>query len=87
MAGTTIRMSARTVLEVLSGQTRQENYIRDNQMFSAQFDRFLREGRLLEQVSVEPCQDRDDDWMEFRFSAADPAIAKFSRGRSEPPSV
>jgi hypothetical protein len=48
MAGTTIRISARTVLEVHSGQTAQEKYLRDNQMFSAQFARFLREGRLLE---------------------------------------
>jgi hypothetical protein len=83
MAGTTIQISARTVLEVLSGQTSQGNYIRDNQMFSAQFDRFLREGRLLEQVSVESCQNRDDDWIVFRFSETDPAIGKFSRGRSE----
>jgi hypothetical protein len=83
MSALTIRISARTVLGLLSGQIDQQDFIRDNPDFSAHFDRLLREGRVLDSVFVKHCQERDDDWMEFLFSDADPAVGRFSRGRAD----
>jgi hypothetical protein len=79
MSGRKIKLSARAVLGLLSGHVKQEHFLRDNQPFANAFDKFVRDGRLLEEVSIDHCPERDDDWMEFSFSDTDAAVARFRR--------
>ena len=74
MSGKTIKVSARAVIGVLSGLTRQQDFIRDNQPFANFFAKMFCDGRLMDEVIVERSADRDDDWLEFSFSDPDPAI-------------
>jgi hypothetical protein len=76
-----IKISVRSVLGVLSGQMAQDKFMRDNEMFAGAFARMLRQGRMVREVRIERTQ-KDDDWIEFLFSEADPAISRF-RGRGE----
>jgi hypothetical protein len=78
MSSHRIKISARAVLEVLSGHTKQEDFIRDNP-FAENFGKMLNEGRLFSDVQIEHVPERDDDWIEFRFSEPDPAVVPFRR--------
>jgi hypothetical protein len=81
MSGGKIKMSARAVLGLLSGHIKQEDFLRENQPFANAFDKIVRDGRLLEAVSIDHCPERDDDWIEFSFSDPDAAVARFRRRR------
>jgi len=80
LTSNSLKMSARAVLAVLSGQIKQDDFIRDNQQFAEMFGRVLREGRVLSEVRIEHVPHRDDDWIEFHFSEPDPAVGPFRRG-------
>jgi len=41
------------------------------------FLRQYREGRVIETISVEKCQDKDDDWIKFKYGLSDAAISKY----------
>jgi hypothetical protein len=73
-----IKISAREVLEVLSGYKRQDEFIRDNPL-AERFGKMLSEGRLFSEVQIEHVPDSDDDWIEFHFSEPDCAISAFKR--------
>jgi hypothetical protein len=73
-----IKISAREVLEVLSGRKKQEDFIRDNP-FAERFGKMLSEGRLFSEAQIEHVPDSDDDWIEFYFSEPDCAVAPFKR--------
>jgi hypothetical protein len=83
MSGQSIKMSSRAVMGLLSGQTNQEDFTRDNRHVKETFARALREGRMLKDVSIENCPQRDDDWIEFTFSESDPAISPFPKLRGK----
>jgi hypothetical protein len=83
MAGQSIRMSARAVMGLLSGETSQEDFMRDNPHVKERFAVALREGRMLKETRIESCQQRDDDWIEFNFSEPDPAISPFPKIRGQ----
>lgn len=74
-----IKMSARAVLGVLSGRIKQEEFVRENEPFVKAFERMVAEGRVLSDAKVERVAERDDDWIEFCFSEADPAASRFRR--------
>jgi hypothetical protein len=83
MSDRSIKMSSRAVMGLLSGQTNQEDFMRDNPHVKEMFARALRQGRLLKDVAVKSCQERDDDWIEFTFSESDPAISPFPKLRGK----
>lgn len=74
-----IKMSARAVLGFLSGRIKQEDFVRENKPFVQAFERMVGEGRALSTVKIERVAERDDDWIEFCFSEADPAAGPFTR--------
>ena len=79
MAGHKVKISARAVLGVLSGQTKQEDFARDNDIFVEAFRRMASQGRVISDAKIEHVADRDDDWIEFAFSEeVDPATAPFA---------
>jgi hypothetical protein len=79
MTAHTIKMSARAVLGVLSGRTKQEDFVHENEPFVKAFERMVAEGRVLSHAKIERVAERDDDWIEFYFSEADPATGPFRR--------
>ncbi|HXQ27065.1 MAG TPA: hypothetical protein VN822_11700 [Candidatus Acidoferrales bacterium] len=83
MSSHKIKMSARAVLGVLSGQVKQDDFIRDNQSLADHFGRMAAEGRVLADAKIEHVLERDDDWIEFHFSEPDPAVSRFTRSRTE----
>ena len=82
MAGQSIKMSSRAVMSLLSGQTSQEDFMRDNPHVKEKFAQAVREGRMLKEAKIESCPQRDDDWIEFNFSEPDPAVSMFPNLRS-----
>jgi hypothetical protein len=82
MAGQSIKMSSRAVMSLLSGQTSQEDFMRDNPHVKERFAQAVREGRMLKEAKIESCPQRDDDWIEFNFSEPDPAVSMFPNLRS-----
>jgi hypothetical protein len=83
MSGQSIKMSSRAIMGLLSGQTKQEDFMRDNPHVLQRFARALQEGRMLKDASIDYCQQRDDDWSEFVFSESDPAISRFPKLRGK----
>jgi hypothetical protein len=65
----------------LSGRIKQDDFIRDNDLFVKAFLRMSAEGRVLSDAQIERVPERDDDWIEFAFSEVDPAVARFERKR------
>ena len=77
MAQTTIKISARELLSYLAAGVDHKAFfaaLGPDHEGSAAFALQLREGRLLEVVSVEHRPDNDDDWVVFRFGPPDPAL-------------
>lgn len=74
--GNEIRVSARTVLDLLSGQLHAESYPSDYQIH---FARKLSEGSLIIDACVERSPEDDDDWLVFRFGEPDVAVSPFSK--------
>jgi hypothetical protein len=79
-SGGTIEMSSRMLLEILAGQLSVEDFEKNYQMKPGgnPFQRMLRQGRLLSEVTIERHPDMDDDRVILRFGRIDPAIAPFS---------
>ena len=75
---TTVKISARLVLELLAGKISQEEFFRrcDGITSYNSFDRALRGGQLI--VSLERSHEEDDDVLVFVMSGPDPAISPFT---------
>lgn len=74
---TTIRISARSLLELLAGQITQEDFFRRHDFLKEEnrFCRALLSGKML--VELETSPEDDDDWVIFKLGGPDPAISKF----------
>jgi len=83
-----IKVSARMVLDLLAGRITQDEFFRAQHfVFDDAKDPFprpnpfmdeLNQGRLITDVKVESQGDeRDDDWLIFKFDGPDPAISPF----------
>jgi hypothetical protein len=76
-----IRISARGLLELLSGQITQERFLKLHSWapMANPFQTRLDQGRLITAIAIEKRGDqvRDDDWAVIRFGHSDPAVAPF----------
>jgi hypothetical protein len=81
----TYRMSVRELMEILSGRRTQRAFEEENGFADASsrggpinpFENALRRSLTVSTVKIEHMQDRDDDWIEFRMTGPDPALAPF----------
>lgn len=77
--GGNIEMSARMLLEILAGQLSVAEFMQNYRMEESKnpFARMLEQGRVIEEVTVEPHPEADDDRVTIRFGRPDAAIAPF----------
>jgi hypothetical protein len=69
--GNSVKISARTILELLAGR-------RTASEINEFFDRRLQQGRMLTGSRVDKSEDdSDDDWLTIEFGEPDPAISDF----------
>jgi hypothetical protein len=85
------RMSARELMEILSGRRPHPDFEEDAGFGPASgsgrinpFESALRRSLTISAVKVEHSPDQDDDWIEFRTTGPDPAIAPFQVPPSKP---
>jgi hypothetical protein len=84
MHGDKIKISARELLDLLSGKLDQKHFLRRHSLDDAQsiFSRRQAAGKMIKSVSIESLPDEDDDWVVFDLSSNDPAVNKFSVSKS-----
>lgn len=77
--GGSIELSARMLLEILAGKLSIGEFMQVYRKDEAQnpFKRMLEQGRLIEEITVEPHPETDDDRVTIRFGKPDSAIAPF----------
>lgn len=82
----TYRMSARELLEILSGRRTIQEFERDAGFAPHgdggpinPFENALRRGFTISAATLEAISDRDDDWVEFRITGPDPALSSFRK--------
>ncbi len=76
-----IKISARGLLELLSGEITQERFFKLHswEVLANPFHAQLAQGRLITGITIEKgvVSERDDDWAVVRFGEPDPAISPF----------
>jgi hypothetical protein len=86
----TYRMSARELIEILSGRRSHRDFEQDAGFAAASagrinpFENALQRGLTISAVNVEQFSDQDDDWIEFRMTGPDPALSPFQVPSSKP---
>ena len=71
-----IRVSARAVLQALSGNIRVRESAGHSipvQIFQAQ----INEGRVIKSIQLERSEHEDDDWLVIEFDGPDPAVSPY----------
>jgi len=79
----TIKISSRALLQLLAGELTSEEFLTAHGWNPAEagshgtslFRQAFKSGRMIKAVKVDPAQ--DDDWLEFDFTAPDPAFSPF----------
>jgi hypothetical protein len=75
VSGNEIKLSARTVLDLLAGKTSYEEFPEE---YKDYFRKMAAEGRLFAEARVEKDEhEKDDDWLVFRFGRPDPAVTPY----------
>lgn len=84
MSDRSVKISLREMTELLAGhltvdeiRTRHAGMPGGNRTFPDDFKRLLDQGKLPVDVRIESGGTKDDDWIEFKFGAPDPAISVF----------
>lgn len=80
MSRDSVKISARAVLDLLSGRLTAEQFIADHRFQNRNiFERMLRDGRPITAARFEPSNlpEDDDDWLVFEFGEPDAAISPF----------
>jgi hypothetical protein len=85
----TFRMSARELMEILSGRRSHQIFEEEAGFATASrgngpmnpFESALRHGLTISAVRIERNSDLDDDWIEFRMEGPDPALTPFQVAR------
>jgi hypothetical protein len=72
-----IKLSSRSLAELLSGRIDYNKYIEDHKEASSYIFNKIMAGSMIENVRIEKCTADDDDWVVFTFGNTDPAISKF----------
>lgn len=84
-----IRLSARTLLEYLAGRIDHKRFLVEAGLSIGPagsqahniFERWLSDGKLLDEISLERQPEKDDDWLELTMSEPDAAISDFKPPR------
>ena len=86
MSRSFVKISARTVVELLAGRITaaeiseahgwQANAAERNKIPNP-FERRLQEGRMITRIGIEADGDESDDWLRIEFGEPDPAISPF----------
>jgi hypothetical protein len=78
--GGSIEMSARMLLEILAGQLTIDDFERNYRMKNIEnpFKIKLKQGRLIDKITIEQHPGKDDDRVTIRFGKIDAAIAPFT---------
>lgn len=74
--GSTVKMSARLLSEVLAGRTTVQDFY-GMKAGENPFDRMLAAGRLITKVTIEPNPNEDDDTVTIEFGEPDVAVSQF----------
>lgn len=86
MAGQEIKLSSRTLADLLAGRIDQQQFLKDHGSqtlnVGAFFERQLAEGRMITELGVESGEEQDDDWIVVRFGDPDPATSPFRGSRA-----
>jgi hypothetical protein len=85
MNGNEIKISARTLVELLAGRLEQQRFLEDHNLIPTKerpipgpfFERQLAAGQTLQSLHLEKCEHEDDDWVVLKFDGPDPAISPF----------
>lgn len=80
-----IKISSRMITKFLAGVLDFEKFDIDHKQMSSDNknmikDFFLRQskqGSMIENISIEKCQDKDDDWIKFKYGHSDAAVSKY----------
>lgn len=85
MQSNTIKLSARSLTELLAGKINQKQFLEEhglepkqmNQITFSFFKMQLQQGNTLQNAFVEHDHHKDDDWIVLEFAGPDPAISPF----------
>jgi hypothetical protein len=78
MKGNEIKISARTLVELLAGTLDQKRFLEDHgAIVSGFFNRQILNGNTIDSVNLEQCEGKDDDWIILKFDGPDAAISPF----------
>jgi hypothetical protein len=81
--GDQIRISARELLDLLTGRLDQKRFAENHDMGSGNiFSIFQSQGKMIKRAEVEHRPEEDDDWVILEFSRDDPAVSKFRMPKS-----
>ena len=78
MKGREIKISARTLVELLAGTLDQKRFLEDHGgLVSRFFNHQIAKGNTIRSVDLERCEGKDDDWIILKFDGPDAAISPF----------
>lgn len=84
MRGNEIRISARTLLDLLIGKLDQKRFAQHHALGSGDiFSNFQAHGMMIKRAEVERRPDEDDDWVVLEFGPDDPAVSNFRLPKSD----
>jgi hypothetical protein len=75
MSGDKIKLSSRTVLDLLAENITYEEF---PETYKDYFKKRANEGKLLDEIEIEKAPDeKDDDWLTIKFGKPDAAVSPF----------
>jgi len=80
-----IKISSRMITELLAGVLKFEKFDTEHKQMSNDnrnmikefFLNQIKQGRMIDDISIEKCHDEDDDWIKFKYGFSDAAISKY----------
>lgn len=80
-----IKISSRMLCELFAGELDFETFDNEHKQMNSDnkniikefFLRQLKQGRMLDDISIEKNQNKDDDWIKFKYGFCDAAISKY----------
>ncbi len=72
MSGSNIKFSSLKLQELIAGDLSYEHFARDYPELVAYFKTLTKQGKMLNQIEIEDCENEDDDWVTFSFGKTIP---------------
>ena len=80
-----IKISSRMITELLAGvldfkkfdSDQKQRTINKKNMIKEFFLRQYSDGKMIENITIEKCNDKDDDWIRFKYGTCDAAISRY----------